>query len=105
MLFLKILYLNISMRGLSTLFIGAFICALFTACGPSLPDEVELAYEDLPELIDFNFHVKPILSDRCYACHGPDKNTRKAGLRLDLEENAFAALTSGKHAFCERKSG
>ena len=93
------------MRGLSTLFIGAFICALFTACGPSLPEEVELAYEDLPELIDFNFHVKPILSDRCYACHGPDKNTRKAGLRLDLEENAFAALTSGKHAFVKGDLG
>ncbi|MEN8253471.1 MAG: c-type cytochrome domain-containing protein, partial [Patescibacteria group bacterium] len=32
------------------------------------------------------------MSDRCYACHGPDKNTRKADLRLDLEEDAFSKL-------------
>ncbi|MEM7381998.1 MAG: DUF1549 domain-containing protein, partial [Bacteroidota bacterium] len=72
---------------------------LLSACGVSLPEEVETAYEELPEEIDFNFHVKPILSDRCYACHGPDENSRKAGLRLDLEDQAFARLESGKRAF------
>ncbi|NAS11373.1 DUF1553 domain-containing protein [Flavobacteriaceae bacterium R33] len=72
---------------------------LLSSCGVSLPEEVETAYEELPEEIDFNFHVKPILSDRCYACHGPDENSRKAGLRLDLEEYAFARLKSGNRAF------
>ncbi len=48
----------------------------------------------LPEEIDFNFHVKPILSDRCFACHGPDANKREGNLRLDTEEGAFAALDS-----------
>ncbi|MEL6143226.1 MAG: DUF1549 domain-containing protein, partial [Bacteroidota bacterium] len=48
-----------------------------------------------PDKIDFNFHVRPILSDRCYSCHGPDEQSRQADLRLDQEETAFAPLTSG----------
>lgn len=54
-----------------------------------------VASETLPDRIDFNFHIKPILSDRCFACHGPDANSREAGLRLDTEEGAFIAL--GEH--------
>ncbi|WP_276165306.1 PSD1 and planctomycete cytochrome C domain-containing protein [Zobellia alginiliquefaciens] len=52
------------------------------------------AYADmkLPETVDYNFHIKPILSDNCYTCHGPDANKRKAGLRLDIEEAAFSEL-------------
>jgi hypothetical protein len=48
----------------------------------------------LPAQVDFNFHVKPILSDRCFACHGPDANKREGNLRLDTEAGAFAALDS-----------
>ncbi len=48
--------------------------------------------DGLPEVVDFNFHVKPILSDKCFACHGPDAKQRKAGLRLDTPEGAFASL-------------
>lgn len=70
-----------------------------TACSVSLPQEVEIAYATLPEEVDFNYHIKPILSDRCYQCHGPDENTRKANLRLDLEEEAFKKLKSGHRAF------
>jgi len=40
----------------------------------------------LPDEIDYNFHVKPILSDKCFSCHGPDSNKRKANLRLDLDK-------------------
>ena len=56
--------------------------------------------EKLPPEISFNFHVKPILSDKCFACHGPDANKRKAGLRLDVEKDAKAELTEnpGKYA-------
>jgi len=46
----------------------------------------------LPEVVDFNFHVRPIMSDRCYACHGPSSTGRKANLRLDNEAGAMKAL-------------
>lgn len=56
------------------------------------------AKTSLPEKVDFNFHVRPILSDRCYACHGPDENARKGNFRIDIESSAFAALDSlGEH--------
>ena len=38
--------------------------------------------------VDFNREVRPILSDKCFFCHGPDKKHRKAKLRLDLESSA-----------------
>src|SRR6266487_4492705 len=48
--------------------------------------------------IAFNRDIRPIFSENCYACHGPDKNKRKAGLRYDQEEGAFAKLESGDFA-------
>ncbi len=48
--------------------------------------------------VDFNRDVRPILSDHCYACHGPDENKRKGGLRLDRQEDAFRELKSGQRA-------
>ena len=41
--------------------------------------------------IDFNRDVRPILSDLCFQCHGPDQSQRKADLRLDLKEGLFGA--------------
>lgn len=49
--------------------------------------------------IDFNYHVKPILSDKCFACHGPDVKKRQADFHLDMEEGAFKALKSNAHQF------
>lgn len=43
----------------------------------------------LPAKVDFNRDVRPILADNCYQCHGPDKNQRKRGLRLDTKEGIF----------------
>ncbi len=86
------------------LFISVVLISL-TSCGPSVPEDVEAAYATLPEVIDYNFDVKPILADRCYTCHGPDEMARKAGLRLDDEESAFAVLTSGNYAFVKGKPG
>lgn len=44
------------------------------------------------QAIDYNLHIRPILSDKCFACHGPDAAKREAGLRLDTESGAYAAL-------------
>lgn len=49
----------------------------------------------LPDVVDFNQHIRPILSTNCYVCHGPDISTREAGLRLDLRDSATVILESG----------
>ncbi|OEK06588.1 PSD1 and planctomycete cytochrome C domain-containing protein [Roseivirga misakiensis] len=53
----------------------------------------------VPEVVDFNLHVRPLLSDRCFACHGPDANKRDSGFRLDTEEGAYAALKDKPDVF------
>ena len=50
-------------------------------------------------LVDFNFDVKPILSDKCYTCHGPDDKARKANLRLDNEDGFYKALEDNPNHF------
>ncbi|MEM9719203.1 MAG: DUF1553 domain-containing protein [Bacteroidota bacterium] len=72
---------------------------IFSLSTPS-PSEGTFA-ESLPDEVDYNFHIRPILSDKCFACHGPDAANRKAGLRLDLADAAFEELpeSPGKHAF------
>ncbi len=70
--------------------IGIFLILL--SCKDEKPAELVEAEKLLPEIVDFNSHVKPILSDKCFACHGPDLSSQKAGLRLDIEEGARALL-------------
>ena len=48
--------------------------------------------------IDFARDIRPILSDNCFACHGPDAGKRKGGLRLDVPESAMGAGDSGSPA-------
>src|SRR5437868_949119 len=48
--------------------------------------------------IDFNREIRPILSDKCFKCHGPDEKERKAKLRFDRKEDALKAAKSGNFA-------
>lgn len=53
----------------------------------------------IPDIVSYNYHIRPILSDKCFACHGPDANKRQAGLRLDIMDSAYAPLKETKGAF------
>ena len=68
--------------------IGYFllILILFSGCVTQAPKEIIEEISMLPDKIDYNFNVKPILSDKCFACHGPDAKNRKANLRLDFDQ-------------------
>ncbi|KAA1243501.1 DUF1553 domain-containing protein [Aquimarina sp. RZ0] len=76
------------------------ILITFFSCGdPDFPDEVAIAYDKLPEKLDFNQHVKPILSDKCYLCHGPDKAKISAGLQLHSPQTAYSELPESPGTF------
>ncbi|MBN8824844.1 MULTISPECIES: DUF1553 domain-containing protein [unclassified Spirosoma] len=80
--------------------IGLFGASVWlTSCRTSIEKPAELIAVEatLPEKVDYNLHVKPILSDRCFACHGPDKAKQQAGLRLDTPEGAYEALQKTGH--------
>ncbi|MEI6355690.1 MAG: PSD1 and planctomycete cytochrome C domain-containing protein [Verrucomicrobiota bacterium] len=52
---------------------------------------------------DFQRQIRPILSEKCYACHGPDEAKVKSGLRLDVADSPFKELKSGKRAIVAGK--
>ncbi|WP_375582118.1 PSD1 and planctomycete cytochrome C domain-containing protein [Cyclobacterium xiamenense] len=78
---------SVSLIGIFVVFSGQ----LLLSCQSSVP-------ENIPEQVDFNYHIKPILVQKCYLCHGPDPGSREAGLRLDLAEGATRLLESGGSA-------
>ncbi|MEL6843498.1 MAG: c-type cytochrome domain-containing protein, partial [Bacteroidota bacterium] len=72
---------------------------LLMACQSPWPPSVAIALDEIPTEIDFNDHVRPILSDRCFACHGPDEQSREAQLRLDTEDGPQQLPESGTALF------
>lgn len=67
----------------------AFLFAMLQAChesGGSRPEE------RMPDKVSYSFDIRPIFSDKCFICHGPDASKRQAGLRLDIAEEAYKAL-------------
>ncbi|MBI1369163.1 MAG: DUF1549 domain-containing protein [Planctomycetes bacterium] len=73
------------MRSRGLFIVGAILCVLLI---PHLAARGEAT-------IDFDRDVRPILSDKCFFCHGPDRAHRKADLRLDTHEGALAKLKDG----------
>ena len=73
------------------------------ACRDTTPAKTELtpaaAVPAVVEALDFNRDVRPILSDKCFYCHGPDASHRKAGLRLDEAAGAYAHLKDSDSEF------
>ncbi|MEL6654064.1 MAG: c-type cytochrome domain-containing protein [Bacteroidota bacterium] len=72
---------------------------LLMACQSPWPPSIAIALNEIPTEIDFNDHVRPILSDRCFACHGPDEQSREAQLRLDTESGLRQLPESGTALF------
>jgi hypothetical protein len=74
------------------IFLSVVILLHLISCSPDLPQDVSHEYALLPDKVDYNIHVKPVLSDKCFACHGPDRAKQKAGLRLDIASIAYGDL-------------
>ena len=65
-----------------------FVCLLIAAA--SFAGRVQA------DEIDFNRDIRPILSDKCYFCHGPDEQNREAGLRFDIRKEAIGVIETGE---------
>ena len=74
------------------------LCLLLSASACFAPGSVITAEESAVGKIEFNRDVRPILSNHCFTCHGPDSATRESGLRLDQREAAIAEADSGFQA-------
>ena len=82
--------MHISPKILWVISFFVIVTGLFQACNNQ--EGSLLVSTEMPDSVSYNFDIRPILSDKCLTCHGPDANKRKAGLRLDQAESAYHAL-------------
>src|SRR5207342_9033 len=79
---------------------GAFalLCAILVRIAQAAPQATPspAAPDSIPATIEFNRDIRPILSDKCFQCHGPA--SQMATLRFDLEDGAKHALSGGRFA-------
>ncbi len=95
-------------------FIVPLLCVLilkYYSSKPSVTEisntkqSVELIKSDFKiDEVNFNFDVKPILSDKCYTCHGPYDKARKANLRLDIESGFYKSLEDNPNHYVINKN-
>ena len=75
--------------------IGIVLCLAVYAVAQETPRS---APGEIPQVIKFNRDIRPILSENCFTCHGPDQSHRVTPFRFDVEESAKQELTGGRHA-------
>ena len=84
------MWLTLRNRSLQCCVCTSIFTALISCCSAAEPT--------LDAQINFDREIQPILSEHCYACHGPDAGKLKAGLRLDQKQSVFGPLESGATA-------
>src|SRR6218665_177451 len=82
------------------LFLVVFAIGRWATSTPlDIPSDIQAAMDNVPGDLDYNIHVKKILSDKCFSCHGPDAKKQKGDLRLDVADAAYHKETeSGLYA-------
>lgn len=68
------------------------LIALLTSCTVDKPAEIVELESSIPEIVSFSLHVRPILSDRCFSCHGPNDESRVTDLRFDTRDGLRSDL-------------